>query len=158
MKKILLISYASVLLLVGCNNSQQDQKIEKTNSEVNFQLPTATEIFHLRSECAKMGEKILSENLVGSALTHTQVSKYDPKLNRCFVELDITSADTSLPPEKFYTNFVLYDGQTGEMLAYATNKMGKQTYGSFKVHQKSYEDTLDYIGQIMKDDDYVTKK
>jgi hypothetical protein len=157
MKKILLISYASVLLLVGCNNSQQDQKIEKTNSEVNFQLPTATEIFHLRSECAKMGEKILSENYIGISLTQSQVSKYDPKSNRCYVELSVMSADPSLPIEKFYQSYGLYDGQTKEMIAFATEEKGKKKFGSFKVPKKSYDDTLDYIYEVMNDD-YVPKK
>ena len=152
------ISYSLLLLLIGCNQKQDDNKIEKPLPAANFRIPTATEVFHLRNECAKMGEKILSETLIGIDLSKSQVSKYDPKSNRCYVELFIASTNNSLPTDKFYTNSILYDGQTGEMLAFATDKSGKQTFGSFKVRKNSYRDTLDYIGEVMNDEDYTPKK
>ncbi len=78
-------------------------------------LPTATEVFHLRSECAKLGEGILEGNPIGSALTDSQVSHYNPLTNRCYVELDVQNADLSGPV--YYLHRTLWDGQTGELLA-----------------------------------------
>lgn len=155
---MLFISCTFVLFLIGCNNSQENKKIEKAATDVNFRLPTASEVFHLRSECAKLGEKILSENFIGNALVQSQTSKYDTKSNRCYVELFITSSDFSLDEDKKYRSSNLYDGQTGELLAYATENMGKTKFGSFKVPQRSYDATVYYINQIMNDDDYTPKK
>jgi hypothetical protein len=58
-------------------------------AERSSQLPTATEVFQLRSLCVKLGEQLLDETPVGSALTEDQVSHYDPKSNRCYVELTV---------------------------------------------------------------------
>lgn len=153
-KAYMLCIFACALILTGCNNSDVNKKDEQDSSKSNFQPPTATEVFNLRTECAKLGEKILSENHVGIPLTQSQVSKYDLKSNRCFVELFVSS----IPTEKLYTSYALYDGQTGEMIAFATDEMGKKKFGSFKVFKKSYEDTLDYIYDVMSDDDYAQKK
>jgi len=76
-------------------------------------------VFDLRSKCVAPGEKILSENFIGSALTHDQVSRYNPETNRCYVKLGVSTADLSTPREKFVRDDFLYDGQTKEMLAYA---------------------------------------
>jgi hypothetical protein len=35
-----------------------------------YQLPTATEVFRLRSLCAGLGDRILEDSAVGTALTH----------------------------------------------------------------------------------------
>lgn len=154
------------LLLILVSILMACEKLKPTNKQVSDelksnipsnQLPTATEVFHLRTECAKMGEKILNNNVVGSALTQTQVSYYNPKINRCFVQLTIDSADLSLTPEKSYMNNVLYDGQTEEMLAFATNKNGTKTGISFKVSHSGYDDVLEYIGETMNDSDYFKK-
>src|ERR1700730_17603927 len=58
------------------------------------QAPTATEVFNLRNKCAELGEKIIDGNQpLGSALRQEQVSHYDPKTNRCYVELNVHMAD-----------------------------------------------------------------
>ena len=45
-------------------------------------------MFRLRSECAKLGEKILAENPSGNDnFIDSQVSHYNPLTNRCYVEL-----------------------------------------------------------------------
>jgi hypothetical protein len=80
-------------------------------------VATATEIFNLRSRCADLGQKIMDSNVIGPALTQSQVSHYDPRSNRCYVRLDLNTADLSVPPEKALRSSFLYDGQTGEMLA-----------------------------------------
>ena len=86
---------------------------------------TATEVFHLRSECAALGKKILDSSLVGPALYQSQVSHYEPRTNRCYVELTIQTAD----PHRFNDHFgrYLYDGQTGELLASTQSKKGVKT-------------------------------
>jgi len=97
---------------------------KRPSTDRTNRLPSATEVFHLRSECVALGQKILDGNVVGSALSHSQVSHYDPRTNRCYVELTIQTADTTKPLD--YLNRVLYDGQTGEMLAVARLEKGKK--------------------------------
>jgi hypothetical protein len=121
-----------------------------------FSPPTATEIFHLRSECAALGEKILDANVVGSALSKSQISRYDPQTNRCYVELTVQSADTSKPI--YYFSRSVYDGQTGEILAIARIKNGikwgmvyDQNYQT-KISNDDYDNARIYIYVIMADD------
>ncbi len=74
----------------------------------SFSPPTATEVFHLRSECAALGEKILDASIVGPALYKSQISHYNPQTNRCYVELTVQNADTTKP--LLYLSRYLYDG------------------------------------------------
>jgi hypothetical protein len=89
-------------------------------------VPTATEVFSLRSRCEELAQKIEDENLVGSALAQSHRSHYDPATNRCYVELNVHSADL----DKFEDNNsrYLYDGQTHELLAWIKNQHGKKTF------------------------------
>src|SRR5436309_8099680 len=77
-----------------------------------FQPPTATELFNLRSRCAAIGQKMMEDNAIGSALTQSQTTHYSLGTNHCYVELYTTSIDGS-----DYVHRTLFDGQTGEMLA-----------------------------------------
>jgi hypothetical protein len=113
-------------------------------ADESFGKPTATEVFNLRSKCAEFGDKIMSRNTIGSALAQDQVSHYDPKTNRCYVELDVHMADLSKWDD--YRSRYLYDGQTGEMLAWATYKKGNKT--AF-VNDGP---TLDYDAAVLKID------
>ena len=56
----------------------------------------------------------MDENIIGSALTQSQVSRYDPRLGRCFVELTVQNMDLKSP---LYLSRSLFDGQTNELLA-----------------------------------------
>ena len=87
-----------------------------------YRPSTATEVFHLRSECVRLGEKIVEENPIGSAQSMTQEFHYNPKTNRCYVRL--TDTDKTKPRENYGIN--LYDGQTREMLAFAQVKNGEK--------------------------------
>jgi hypothetical protein len=87
--------------------------------------PTATEVFNLRSKCAELAQKILANNVVGSALTKDIVSHYDPQTNRCYAELDVNSADLRRFSE--YYSRTVFDGQTGEILVSANNQNGHKT-------------------------------
>ena len=124
-----------------------------------YNLPTATEVFRLRSECATLGQKILDNNTIGSALTQSQVSHYNPMTNRCYIQLTVQSAD--LGSGSYFSN-TLYDGQTGDILASATQQKGKKEYGNIfngptkitvpNPSETTFQSTNDYINEIMTDD------
>ena len=105
----------------GCQKSPTVPK--DAVGETIYKAPTATEVFNLRSKCAELGEKILDGNIIGSALAQEHVSHYDPKTNRCYVELDVHMADLSKWDD--YRSRNLYDGQTGEILAWTRDQKGK---------------------------------
>jgi hypothetical protein len=128
------------------------------SQDKGFQLPTASEVFHLRSLCAELGEKILQESVVGVALTEEQVSHYEPRSNRCYVELTVHAANLtehSLHPFNRY----LFDGQTKEMLAAVGIEHGRKSGMIFdKQHRVSnlqnggWDDASEYIDAMMADD------
>lgn len=113
------------------------------------QLPTATEVFQMRSECANLGQKILNKNIIGIALTQSQLSNYNPKTNRCYVELTVQTADLSKEPEVM--SRYLYDGQTEEMLAFTTIEKGKERGMIFKKPGTSFEEVGTFIDETMQD-------
>jgi hypothetical protein len=88
-----------------------------------IQVPSATEVFNLRSQCAKLGKEVEQANPASPVLTQSEVSHYDPRTNRCYVELyvgdgdpPVSGADTT-PVQSFWFSRRLFDGQTGDMLA-----------------------------------------
>jgi len=94
---------------------------------------------------------------VGIALTKDQVSHYDPQTNRCYVQLTVQIADLSKPDD--YFNTTLYDGQTGETLAYARTEHGKKSGmvfdGSLPDGQdpdRFWNHATDFINGKMQDD------
>jgi hypothetical protein len=107
-------------------NRQQMNEIRDLRAELavritfekasEIQRPSA-EVFGLRSECADLGKRILDDSFVGSALTQDQVSHYDPRTSRCYVELIVQTADSTKAFD--YLNRKLFDGQTKELLAFA---------------------------------------
>ncbi|MEO8168353.1 MAG: hypothetical protein ABI623_08900, partial [bacterium] len=155
-KRRYLICFLVSLATISCNQKSED--FEKRVSHLESKLDSiathrsasATEIFHLRSECADLGAKILNSSLVGSALTQTQVSRYDPKSNRCYVELTVQTANLKAPTEYYAT--YLYDGQTGEMLAFAKMEKGAKSGLSFKTSITGYDDVTSYIYDLMRDE------
>jgi hypothetical protein len=103
----------------------------------------------------------MSENLVGNALTQSQISRYNPETNHCYVKLEVSTADLSTPQEKFIRDEFLYDGQTKEVLAYAYwdgNRKSAMIFSdSLKkfVHDPtlpSYEETDDLIDRFVTED------
>lgn len=94
---------------------------------------------------------------MGIALTQDVVSHYDPETNRCYVQLTVTTADLSKPQDYFGT--YLYDGQTGEMLAWARNehekKSGMVFDGSLPEGQdpdRFWNHATDFMNTKMSDD------
>lgn len=126
-------------------------------AERSQQLPTATEVFQLRSLCAKLGEQQLEETFVGSANTKDQVSHYDPRSNRCYVELIVQAANPKRADE--YINRTLYDGQTKELLAFAKIQKGQKVgmvfdrqHGIGDLKNAGWDDASAYIDERMADD------
>jgi len=156
-KSSLLVS----ILIAGC----QKPAAPPVPTDVQaFQKPTATEIFNLRSTCAGLGEKVLRENIIGISLTQDEVSHYDPKTNRCYVELTVQDAEIG---KGDYFSQYLFDGQTDDMLAtIRIDKRGK--WGTVYDDQHNspitvkdgvvlpgdiaFSDTAEYIQQKMEDD------
>jgi hypothetical protein len=110
---------------IGCEN-RTAQSAAPTPTPRLFALPTAGEVFNLRSKCAELADKILENNFVGSALTQEILSHYNPETNRCYVELDVHAADLSQYAKHPISRY-LYDGQTKDLLVSATNDKGTKT-------------------------------
>ena len=146
-----------MILLSGC----EKQTIQKAPAdEPAVRTPTATEVFNLRSKCNELGEKILHDNVLSAIVIggprrfHLQVSHYNPKTNRCYVELDISDGDLLTGPTGG-TDYFLYDGQTGQLLAFAKNDHGTKTgFGSNSVTPAGspYDEALEKIHNLMDDD------
>lgn len=107
------LTVIALLLLCSCGPSKQKQPEEASP----YRAPSATELFDLQSKCTAMGVKILEENSIGNALTQEQVSHYNPKDNRCYVKLSVSTADLTTPRENYVEDDYLEDGQSGEILA-----------------------------------------
>ena len=128
-----------------------------TAAERVHPLPTATEVFQLRSTCAALGQQILEGNFIGSALYQDQFSRYSPRTNRCYVEMRVQTADLNQHSDRF--GRYLYDGQTREMLAFAQIQNGKKSGKVFDLHHRTtsfvndgWDDASEYMNAMMTDD------
>lgn len=129
------------------------------SAERSYQLPTATEVFQLRSLCAKLGEQMEEETAIGSALTKDHVSHYDPKPNRCYVELNVRKISPKNTTDD-YINRTIYDAQTKELLAFAKIEKGKKVGMIFDQERGTadpsknlgWDDASAYIDEMMRDD------
>ena len=90
----------------------------------------------------------MNQNSIGPALTQNQVSHYDPTTNRCYVELRVNMADLTKYEDYYATS--LYDGQTGELLAFVQSKKGVKT-----AFLKDGPNTLDYDAAMLKIDAFM---
>jgi hypothetical protein len=122
-----------------------------------YQLPTAAEIIQLRSTCAALGQQILEGNFIRLALYQEQFSRYNPRTNRCYVEMRVQTADPNKHSDRF--GQYLYDGQTREMLAFAQIQNGKKSGRVFDLHHRTtsfenagWDDASEYIYATMTDD------
>jgi hypothetical protein len=131
---------------LGCEHRNEATVAPRAEPEARNLPPTATEVFHLQSECVEMGKKVLEDNLAyrmekvdmeqGKAPKDdvTQLAHYNAKDNHCYVELSLH--DTG-EPMKSATREV-YDGQTGELLASCTTKnppLGERFGTIFKLER-----------------------
>jgi hypothetical protein len=136
--------------LTACSRDAPAPQQTTQPATPTHQLPTATEVFHLRSECAKMGQQILNDNVVGLALSQSQVSNYNEKTNRCYVELTVQSADMTKPMTVMHR--YLFDGQTKELLATtAIEKNVKSGIAYKNAGVAGFEKVNEYINEKMQD-------
>lgn len=77
--------------------------------------PTATEAFHLRSECGRLGKQLLVEHgITGTEEAHgfsVVMSRYDEETNRCYVMIK------NIFLREHIIQLHLYDGQEGGIIA-----------------------------------------
>ena len=103
---------------------------------------TATEIFHLRSECGRLSKQVYEENHISSKKIHSYVSSnYDENTNRCYVLV------THVFMEENSRSDSLYDGQGGGIIADCF-KDG----GFIRGVTVSHEQACSYIAKMMQDD------
>ena len=170
------------LVLIGCSRQKPLTPKPAGTDEPAFQKPSATESFSLRTKCAELGEKINGEyDLTGIwgatsddlpyPFTQEHFSHYDPKANRCYVELRATASLGSLNMgnakavknrnhflaryEVDYLERRLYDGQTGEELASLQKGVkGLPPTGAIKGRLSKVEwfDAASEIDSFMADD------
>jgi hypothetical protein len=146
---------AMALVSIGSGCGDKSTPAPNTQSiPLTYQLPTASEVFRLRSECAHLGEKILEDNYVGPSLSQSQVSNYNERTNRCYVELTIQTAGST---KALYIHSVLYDGQTRELLAHALVQKDERSGMIFARgeaqdpgNDAGFSSTHAYIDRMMK--------
>jgi hypothetical protein len=145
----------SVLLFFsGCQKSSAPAPIADTPS---FLAPTATEVFNLRSRCAELGEKIMKNTVVADALKKDQISHYEPKTNRCYVQLTIWNPNLGKGDDYFQQSLI--DGQTGQVLAAIHREKGTRS-GEISIvpsplngnPDELYVDASIFINKMMADD------
>jgi hypothetical protein len=158
---VIIVAILGAVVYSQGNDIRSQQKfIEQLGTNVSSRIPTATEQFHLRSDCAAMAQKILDSGDINPTIAHqvgldeTVDSNYDPKTNRCYVELNMQTTSLTISSKSRVANYYLYDGQTGTQLAFAVSQNGQQTGMVFVAHQvvpnaTPYDDALEYINDIM---------
>jgi hypothetical protein len=154
-----LLALSVILSLSGCQERSAPAPCAPTPpvAAFSFRSPTATEVFNLRSKCAELGEKIMEKTVVGDALKKDQVSHYEPKTNRCYVQLTIWNANLTNGEENFEQSLV--DGQTGQVLAAIRREKAAKS-GHIYVDpsplngnsDELYLDTSTFIREMMEDD------
>jgi nitrate reductase alpha subunit len=122
-----------------------------------FRSPTATEVFNLRSKCAELGEKILKATVAGEGLKKEQLSHYEPKTNRCYVQLTVWNPNLG-KGEDYFQQYLL-DGQNGQVLAAIRREKGVKS-GEISIDpsplsgnpDELYVDASLFISKMMADD------
>jgi hypothetical protein len=102
------------------------------------QTPTATEVFNLRTECARLAREVEQEQAKPERHGMRDMqpnSIYDPKENRCYVILRYYNIEQTFGR----SDALLYDGQTGINIA-ACRKQGTQPYSGFEASCTHIED------------------
>jgi len=99
----------------------------------------------------------MKNTVIGDALKKDQLSRYDPKTNRCYVQLTVWNADLTKGDENFQR--YLFDGQTGQVLAAIRREKGTRSgdiYSDPSPAQgnsdEMYLDASIFISQAMADD------
>jgi hypothetical protein len=131
--------------------------------------PTQKELFELRTQCAHLAKAKEEDERPDASernVTNTVSSQYDVSANRCYVEIK----QYRTLPDKYELRFLLFDGQTAQVLASTTEHgafgLTTSLYGSvvdLEHHYRGpsfesapgtwfraqYNDAMDYINQKM---------
>jgi hypothetical protein len=121
-----LIKAISLFFLFVLSPACQRFPASNAVGDSTFRKPTATEAFNLRTKCAELGDEILRRHPVQPPFIQEQTSHYDPKTNRCYVDLLVTNMDQELKSGDYIAEAV-YDGQSRELLASVERNKGKLT-------------------------------
>jgi hypothetical protein len=101
--------------------------------------------------------------MIGSALTQEQVTHYNPRTNRCYVKLEVHTADLRSPSDNWIDHVNLFDGQTHEVLVWTSaeaHRKGAYIVDGFAVAKPdhptgvlaNYDDAVALIDEYMADD------
>lgn len=140
----------------GCRKAPAVPKGEASNLP-----PTATEAFHLQSECVEMGKKVLENHALyqeekadmeqGKRPKYdvTQLAHYNAKDNHCYVKITLSETAAGATLE-------LYDGQTGELLVdfshnLATHETGGIIYNYGRVPASALPTPIDFNDKPSKE-------
>jgi hypothetical protein len=107
MKETIGFVLALMLSFSGCRKTPEPTPEPKPQEKLKIQSfvpPTAEQAYRLQDDCTKRGEKVLRENIIGSALTEEQVSRYNATTNRCYVRLEVHAMN--------FDDIVKYDEST----------------------------------------------
>ena len=99
----------------------------------------------------------MKNTVIGDELTKNQLSHYEPKTNRCYVQLTVWNASLAKGDEYFQQ--YLFDGQTGQVLARIRREKGIRS-GDISVDpyppngnsDELYLDASMFIRKMMADD------
>ena len=122
--------------------------IDRGTAENPSPQPTATEVFHLRSECAAIGEKTLTSPTVAPGITTSPISHYEPRTNRGYVMVNTVDAPR---PFAHVSRRYLLDGQPGAMLAY-TEVKDEEKSAAIGDKKAGWDKVSQYIDTMMADD------
>jgi hypothetical protein len=116
----------AVIILIGIVTSDAAGASEKVQ-----QSPTATELWQLRSACVELREKLVKdlqshETGMDRILSDTS-SRYDPVTGHCYIA---TTAMEKTGDERGAEHHVLWDGQTGKILASIDFPIHREPSGS----------------------------
>jgi hypothetical protein len=81
--------------------------------------PTATEVFHLRSECQKIVEDLAQAPFTGSAWSTRATSNYNTEDGHCYMMVESTESSEGSKVGMSCASYSLYDAQTDDMKAHA---------------------------------------
>ena len=99
----------------------------------------------------------MENTVIGDALKKDQLSHYEPKTNRCYVQLTVWNANLAKGDEYFQQ--YLFDGQTGQVLAAIRREKGIRS-GDIYIDpsplngnpDELYLDASMFISKVMADD------
>lgn len=149
-------SMIAAAMLLFCSMASADPK------------PTATEVFHLRSECQKIVEELSSNPFTGSAWSTRVTSNYNTEDGHCYMMVESTESGEGSKAGMSCAAYSLYDAQTDDMKAHAETGTGcpdigppphkyiEQRNGMVSASEKSCLWDEDHrFGCVM---DYINKK